>query len=126
MLAAASTLEVISVLDSICTAHMQMTGCTREQFAVIHLDGAAFGVCGRETLQGFFDMLKAHPVWRVCLLLTKFNCGLSVDACPHIGPLGDEVGLLGGHLGKVHGNDAVIKISGEVALIVDVGGVGAA
>ena len=41
MLATASTREVISALDSICTALMQMTGCTREQFAVIHPGGAA-------------------------------------------------------------------------------------
>ena len=56
----------------------------------------------------------------------RSNCGLSVDACPHIGPLGDEVGLLGGHLCKVHGNDAGIEVGGEVALVVDIGGVGAA
>ena len=40
MLATASTREVISALDSICTALMQMTGYTREQFAVIHPGGA--------------------------------------------------------------------------------------
>ena len=40
MLATASTLAVISVFDSICIALMQMTGYTREQFAVIHPSGA--------------------------------------------------------------------------------------
>lgn len=40
MLATASTLAVISVFDSICIALMQMTGYTREQFAVIHPGGA--------------------------------------------------------------------------------------
>lgn len=40
MLATASTLAVISVFDAICIALMQMTGYTREQFAVIHPGGA--------------------------------------------------------------------------------------
>lgn len=40
MLATASTLAVISIFDSICIALMQMTGYTREQFAVIHPGGA--------------------------------------------------------------------------------------
>ena len=40
MLATASTLAVISVFDGICIALMQMTGYTREQFAVIHPGGA--------------------------------------------------------------------------------------
>lgn len=40
MLATASTLAIISVFDSICIALMQMTGYTREQFAVIHPGGA--------------------------------------------------------------------------------------
>lgn len=40
MLATASTLAVISMFDSICIALMQMTGYTREQFAVIHPGGA--------------------------------------------------------------------------------------
>lgn len=40
MLATASTLAVISVFDSICIALMQMTGYSREQFAVIHPAGA--------------------------------------------------------------------------------------
>lgn len=40
MLATASTLAVISMFDSICIALMQMTGYTREQFAVIHPAGA--------------------------------------------------------------------------------------
>lgn len=40
MLATASTLAVISTFDAICIALMQMTGYTREQFAVIHPAGA--------------------------------------------------------------------------------------
>lgn len=40
MLATASTLAVISCFDAICIALMQMTGYTREQFAVIHPAGA--------------------------------------------------------------------------------------
>lgn len=40
MLATASTLAVIAVFDSICIALMQMTGYTREQFALIHPAGA--------------------------------------------------------------------------------------
>ena len=40
MLATASTLAVISTFDSICIALMQMTGYTREQFAIIHPAGA--------------------------------------------------------------------------------------
>lgn len=40
MLATASTLAVISVFDAVCIALMQMTGYTREQFAVIHPAGA--------------------------------------------------------------------------------------
>ncbi len=40
MLATASTLAVISMFDSLCIALMQMTGYTREQFAVIHPGGA--------------------------------------------------------------------------------------
>ena len=40
MLATASTLAVISTFDAICIALMQMTGYTRDQFAVIHPAGA--------------------------------------------------------------------------------------
>lgn len=40
MLATSSTLAVISTFDAICIALMQMTGYTREQFAVIHPSGA--------------------------------------------------------------------------------------
>ena len=40
MLATASTLAVISLFDAICIALTQMTGYTREQFAVIHPHGA--------------------------------------------------------------------------------------
>ena len=40
MLATASTVAVIATFDSICIALMQMTGYTREQFAVIHPGGA--------------------------------------------------------------------------------------
>ena len=40
MLATASTLAVIATFDAICIALMQMTGYTREQFAVIHPSGA--------------------------------------------------------------------------------------
>lgn len=40
MLATSSTLAVISTFDTICIALMQMTGYTREQFAVIHPGGA--------------------------------------------------------------------------------------
>lgn len=40
MLATASTLAVISVFDAICIALMQYTNYTREQFAVIHPNGA--------------------------------------------------------------------------------------
>jgi len=40
MLATASTLAVISVFDSICIALMQYTNYTKEQFAVIHPNGA--------------------------------------------------------------------------------------
>lgn len=40
MLATASTLAVIALFDAICIALMQMTGYTREQFAVIHPGGA--------------------------------------------------------------------------------------
>jgi len=40
MLATASTLCVIATFDAICIALMQMTGYTKEQFAVIHPAGA--------------------------------------------------------------------------------------
>ena len=40
MLATASTLAVIATFDAICIDLMQMTGYTREQFAVIHPGGA--------------------------------------------------------------------------------------
>lgn len=40
MLATASTLAVIATFDAICITLMQMTGYTREQFAVIHPGGA--------------------------------------------------------------------------------------
>lgn len=40
MLATASTLAVIATFDAICIALMQMTGYSREQFAVIHPGGA--------------------------------------------------------------------------------------
>jgi len=40
MLATASTLAVIATFDAICIALMQMTGYTREQFAIIHPGGA--------------------------------------------------------------------------------------
>ena len=40
MLATASTLAVIATFDAICISLMQMTGYTREQFAVIHPGGA--------------------------------------------------------------------------------------
>lgn len=40
MLATASTLAVIAAFDAICIALMQMTGFTRERFAVIHPGGA--------------------------------------------------------------------------------------
>ena len=40
MLATASTLAVVAVFDAICIALMQVTGYTREQFAVIHPAGA--------------------------------------------------------------------------------------
>lgn len=40
MLATASTLALIATFDAICIALMQMTGYTREQFAVIHPGGA--------------------------------------------------------------------------------------
>lgn len=40
MLATASTLAVISTFDAICIAMMQLTGYTREEFAVIHPGGA--------------------------------------------------------------------------------------
>ena len=40
MLATASTMAVIAMFDAICIALMQMTGYTKEQFAVIHPGGA--------------------------------------------------------------------------------------
>ncbi len=40
MLATASTLAVISVFDAICIALMHFTNYTKEQFAVIHPEGA--------------------------------------------------------------------------------------
>jgi len=40
MLATASTLAVISVFDAVCIALMQVTGYTRQQFAIIHPGGA--------------------------------------------------------------------------------------
>ncbi len=40
MLATASTMAVISVFDSICISLMQYTGYTKEQFAIIHPNGA--------------------------------------------------------------------------------------
>lgn len=40
MLATASTMAVIAVFDAVCVALMQMTGYSREQFAVIHPGGA--------------------------------------------------------------------------------------
>lgn len=48
MLATASTLAVVSMFDSICIALMQMTGYTREQFALIHPAGAV----GKRLLSG--------------------------------------------------------------------------
>ena len=47
MLATTSTLAVIAVFDAVCIALMQVTGYTREQFAVIHPGGAV-----GERLQG--------------------------------------------------------------------------
>jgi KpsF/GutQ family protein len=40
MLATASTMAVIATFDAICIALMQLTGYTREQFAIIHPAGA--------------------------------------------------------------------------------------
>ena len=40
MLATASTLAVISAFDAVCIVLMQMTGYTREKFAIIHPGGA--------------------------------------------------------------------------------------
>ena len=40
MLATASTLAVVAVFDAVCIALMQISGYTREQFAVIHPAGA--------------------------------------------------------------------------------------
>lgn len=40
MLATASTMAVIAVFDAVCIALMEVTGYTREQFAVIHAGGA--------------------------------------------------------------------------------------
>lgn len=40
MLATASTMAVIAVFDAVCIALMEVTGYTREQFAVIHPGGA--------------------------------------------------------------------------------------
>lgn len=40
MLATASTMAVTAMFDAICIALMQMTGYTKEQFAVIHPGGA--------------------------------------------------------------------------------------
>ncbi len=40
MLATASTMAVIATFDAICIALMQLTGYTREQFALIHPAGA--------------------------------------------------------------------------------------
>lgn len=39
MLATASTIATIAMFDAICIALMQMSGYTREQFAVIHPGG---------------------------------------------------------------------------------------
>jgi KpsF/GutQ family protein len=40
MLATASTMAVLAVFDAVCIALMQLTGYTREQFAIIHPGGA--------------------------------------------------------------------------------------
>lgn len=40
MLATASTMAVVAMFDAICIALMQLTGYTKEQFAVIHPGGA--------------------------------------------------------------------------------------
>lgn len=40
MLATASTMAVVAMFDAICIALMQITGYTKEQFAVIHPGGA--------------------------------------------------------------------------------------
>jgi KpsF/GutQ family protein len=40
MLATASTIAVLAVFDAVCIALMQITGYSREQFAVIHPGGA--------------------------------------------------------------------------------------
>ena len=40
MLATASTVSVIAAFDAICIVLMQLTGYTREKFAVIHPGGA--------------------------------------------------------------------------------------
>lgn len=40
MLATASTMAVIAVFDAVCIALMEVTGYTREQFALIHPGGA--------------------------------------------------------------------------------------
>lgn len=48
MLATTSTMAVIVLFDAICIALMEETGYTREQFAVIHPDGAV----GKRLLEG--------------------------------------------------------------------------
>jgi len=48
MLATTSTMAVVAVFDAVCIALMQVTGYTREQFAVIHPGGAV----GRRLLKG--------------------------------------------------------------------------
>lgn len=55
MLATASTLAVIAVFDAICIALMQVTGYTREQFAVIHPGGAV----GQRLIRG--EPAKPEP-----------------------------------------------------------------
>jgi KpsF/GutQ family protein len=61
MLATASTLAVIAVFDAICIALMQVTGYTRQQFAVIHPGGAV----GERLLQGEPPRRSRLPVRRL-------------------------------------------------------------
>ncbi len=61
LLATASTLAVIAVFDAVCIALMQVTGYTREQFAVIHPGGAV----GEKLLRSEPPRRSKSPVRRL-------------------------------------------------------------
>lgn len=58
MLATTSTLGVVAVFDAVCIALIDLTGYTREAFAIIHPHGAV-----GDRLKGGEDSGSAGGLW---------------------------------------------------------------